>query len=344
MGRGSWQTRTLVALVAVLAASLCVIVSRPLTTLPWASVGVLAEPSSVSPACGAVRAVVPSSSNDTVHVAHAICGGYGRDGKGAHFYAFTVIKSALMARARSAAPDRRMHFHVVVDGSMANILRDRAALLVSHPGIADVLDYVANHTGGRVSLTLYADSDVEHAVTASVGATDAGAITLGLFRHCSTARLKLPFAPQLANASRLLYVDYDSVVLCDLALLWDTFDWGGGGALMAATTEMAHVGQPSMYRGMPAAFGAAGGLNAGVLFMHLDRMRAVGLPRIWAEMAAITRARGYEAPEFANVSKGPQHTTDGLPFGERVGGWVGCGGGCGVCCGRLSSPQRQNYR
>lgn len=305
------HTRIIVAAsAAVIAALLCAaIVARPLTTQqPWAAAGSIAAVAPASP-----TSVQHRAPDDVVHVAHAVCGGYGRDGRGAHFFHFVVIKSALMARARSAAPDRRFHFHVFIDGDMAGILKDKAALYRTHPGIADVIDYIANHTDGRVKLSLYESAEVERAVVAQVGADDAAAIGTGLFRYCSTARLKLPFVPALANASRLLYIDYDSVVLCDLALLWDGFEWPPG-ALMAATDEMAHRGQLSMYRNMAAAFGGIG-LNAGVLFLHLDRMRAVGLRRIYAEMAAITRAKGYEAPEHAG-HVGPLHTTDGLAFGE----------------------------
>lgn len=103
----------------------------------------------------------------------------------------------------------------------------------------------------------------------------------------------LPFVPALASVDKLFYLDADAVVLCDVALLWDSFAWPDG-ALMAATLEMAHSGQISMYQGMPAAFGGLG-LNSGTLLMHLERMRGVGLVRIWREMAEIAAREATRA-------------------------------------------------
>jgi hypothetical protein len=41
------------------------------------------------------------------------------------------------------------------------------------------------------------------------------------FKRCSPLRL---FAPFLIDAPRAIYIDYDSVVLCNLEMLWDVFD------------------------------------------------------------------------------------------------------------------------
>ena len=234
------------------------------------------------------------------------------DESGMNFYAWTVVKTQLMARARSASPERSIHFHIVVDSSMADLVADRPRLLRTHPGIADVVDYIRNNHTTNVQLSLYLISELEAIAGAQVG-QDLAAVA-GLFRPCSTARLMLPFVPALAAVDKLFYLDADAVVLCDVALLWDGFAWPDG-ALMAATLEMAHSGQISMYQGMPAAFGGLG-LNSGTLLMHLERMRGVGLVHIWREMAEIARAGGYKGLQLGD-KLGFAHQADGLAFGDQ---------------------------
>lgn len=82
------------------------------------------------------------------------------DESGMNFYAWTVVKTQLMARARSASPERSIHFHIVVDSSMADLVADRPRLLRTHPGIADVVDYIRNHTT-NVQLSLYLIRELE---------------------------------------------------------------------------------------------------------------------------------------------------------------------------------------
>ena len=292
----------------------------PCVSAPIKSSGAAAQlpPSST---CSGVTEKPPSNSasKDTdderpaVHIGHAICGTVGRDGAGMHFFGFTVVKSALQARARSASPRRRFHFHIVVDGGMHALLEDRERLASVYPGIVDVLDYVANYTDGRVRMSIYHVDTIDKAVVAAVGEASAGAISSQLFRACATARLKVPFLAEVAAADQLLWVDWDSVMLCDPANLVDYFQWPAD-ALIAAAEEMVHSGQVSMYQGMPAAFNSSG-INSGVLLMHLSRMRAVGLNRIWNEEAEIARAGGYAAPGLKE-RMGAIHGTDGLAFGK----------------------------
>ena len=277
-----------------------------------------ASPSTCSGVTGQKLAKPASIDTDderpVVHIGHAICGTVGRDGAGMHFYGFTVVKSALQARARSASPRRRFHFHIVVDGGMHALLEDRARLVRVYPGIVDVFDYVANFTDGRVQMSIYHVNDVDKAVSTAVGEALAGAISSRLFRPCATARLKVPFLQEVAAVGKLLWVDWDSVMLCDPANHVDFFEWPED-ALIAAAEEMAHSGQVSMYQGMPAAFNGSG-INSGVLLMHLSRMRAVGLNRIWNEEAEIARAGGYAAPGLKE-NAGASHSVDGLAFGDQ---------------------------
>ena len=258
---------------------------------------------------GSSRVPVPAvgEPTTTVHVALAACG------DGIRKLGLTVVKSILLARARSADPERRLHVHVIVEDSMKAAFSDfrrHAAFANAHPAVVDVLEYITNHTRGRVTLTFHSFflDELQRAVNSLTGPADAAKISNDLFRPCAAARLKLPYAPALAGVTRLLYVDTDAVALCDVAGLWDGFSWPAG-AMFAATTEPPHKASPSIYANKPSAFGGVG-LNSGVLFMHLEYMRAAGLAGIWREEAEIARSSGYKGQP-------PSWMENGLMWGDQ---------------------------
>ena len=248
---------------------------------------------------------------EEINVLHSMCAdSYGRDGKGDQFYGFTVIKSILLTRARGANPNRRMIFHVFIDRDMESLL-GRPTLHETHPALADVLLYIRNYTRGRVRLTFHPVEEAEAEAAAAIGMT-AGEIGPSLFRRCASMRLKAPYLAALMNVSKIIYIDWDSIVLCDISQLWD-FAWPQG-AMFAAADEAPFVGAPSLYRHLPKAFDS--GLNSGVLFMRLDRLRdpaVLGL--YWALISRIARDNGYR--KHVPVGAGTEHSRDGLAYGDQ---------------------------
>ena len=310
MSRSHW-----INVVAAALAGLTLLLVGRTGRLPWDALAVTAPGGTGNSSAGCTPhlnhtpAAAPSSDDagkaTTVHVALAACGpGFDRIG-------LTVVKSVLLARARSVDPERRLHVHVIVEDDMKRAFSDfrqHAAFVSAHPAVVDVLEYIADHTRGRVELTPHSLGELGRAVSNHVGPAAAANISDNLFKPCAAARLKLPYAHALANVPRLLYVDTDAVALCDIAQLWDGFAWPAR-ALFAATMEAPHRGAPSMYQNLPSAFGGAG-LNSGVLFFHLERMRAAGLSNVWREAAAVAQSTGY-------AGAAPYWKNNGLYFGDQ---------------------------
>ena len=252
----------------------------------------------------------------TIHTFHAVCG----DGMGETFSGYTVIKSMLQARARGAQPTRQLHVHLAVDAKQAALLAS-ATLAMTHPAIADVLGYIRGPANASVTLTLHRVEDMGAAVDDAIGAGAAAVLdSIPEFRHCSSVRLKAPFLPALRSVDRLAYIDYDAVVLCDLAGLWRQFDDWPDATVFAATEEAPHAGFPSAYRPLhppgapklPTAY--ASGMNAGVLLLRLDRLRPQ-VKAYWAEVARIVAASGYRG--HPAVQAGTSHARNGLAYGEE---------------------------
>ena len=260
------------------------------------------------------RSLAAAVDAEEIHTFHTICG----DGKSPIFGGYTVVKSLLQARARSADPRRRVHIHLGVDAAQAALLAS-PTLAETHPAIADVLAYVA--TDGRVRLSVHTAASIQADMVAAVGAVAADAADVELlFRPCVTMRLKLPFLAALEGVDKLLFIDYDAVVLCDLGLLWDGFASWPAGAAIGAAEEAAHAGFPSHYRPLyprgaaklPTAY--ASGMNAGVLALRLDRLRAVR-DEYWGLVGGIAAQGGYAAPGYP-VLPGSPHAKRRLAYSE----------------------------
>jgi hypothetical protein len=143
------------------------------------------------------------------------------------------------------------------------------------------------------------------ALDAAMGEVDASKrINDNGFKFCSPLRLKSPFALG-RDVKRLIYLDIDTIVLCDLEQLWETFDtWAegvwfsvGSGSpkkdfLLDEMNQDKHLHRSPEF--------AVGGMNAGVLLISLERMRSEpgGLADYWNEVVRIVSEKGHKAPRF----------------------------------------------
>lgn len=187
--------------------------------------------------------------------------------------------------------------------------------------IADVLAYVANRTRGRVRLHFYdVEADVLGATASAVGGAASAAVDNGLFKACSTVRLRLPFVRgALAAAPGVLYVDFDAVALCDLEAMWEEELRGRLGAaapaFIAVSEEAPHGGYPTAYRPDPPGGRRhptkfESGLNAGVAAFDLGRWRATA-SEYWREVVDIVTSGGYDAFNLT------VHGKHGLNYGDQ---------------------------
>jgi hypothetical protein len=115
---------------------------------------------------------------------------------------------------------------------------------------------------------------------------DVGAEALNMFRPCSGVRLFVPLLLRAAT-QRFLYLDYDTVTLCDIRRLAAQFGAFAPGAALGLAREDPTGGAlwDSWYtsRGLPTAI--PGGLNAGVLLADIGALR-----REFGSLAAYLRA------------------------------------------------------
>jgi hypothetical protein len=142
-----------------------------------------------------------------------------------------------------------------------------------------------------------------------------------IFKNCAASRLKLPFLLG-ARVERLLYLDWDSVAMCDLTRLWDTqwarFAHDAPDAVLGfAPADPSGVSERDTYRvwDQPR-HPTLGSINSGMMLMHVARLAArdfAGARAFWAACAGILRSR-------ANITGGPQDywaLTRAFPLGDQ---------------------------
>ena len=254
---------------------------------------------------------------EPIHIFHAICG----TSIPAHdmdWHGLTIVKTILMARATGASKNRRYHFHIATDPHFMRMLSNPI-----RTDFADVMEYAMNRTDGRVKISFYdVEKDIQAPTASAVGTDAAALVDNKLFKQCSTIRMKLPFiGGPLASVDRLLYIDFDSIVKCDLETMWEEElgnDWTEqqifsfseeGPHPMYPTSYSNYPADPKTYRKFPSAY--LTGFNAGIFAMRLDRWRAVK-QQYWAEVADIVKKEGYK--EFNMTVDGKT----GLTYGDQV--------------------------
>ena len=256
---------------------------------------------------------------EPIHIFHTVCA-WGVDPNDYGFHGLLAMKSILMARASGASKRRRYHFHVAVDAHM----RDAIANPTEWKEIADVLGYAANHTDHRVEVSWYPVEDVQADAVAAVGSASAAAVPLNLFKDCSALRLKLPFmsALGLAGVDRLLYIDFDAVVKCDIEMMWEETlgdDWQPGQLIAVAeegphpmynTVYLRNAAWPAERKKLATSAQFATGFNAGIMAIRLDHWRAV-LDTYWPVVVDIVLAKGFLKWNESS------HNGEGLYFGDN---------------------------
>ena len=172
---------------------------------------------------------------------------------------------------------------------------DVRALVQRHPQRYSVRFIVADQLAALVSAALAEEGGGGGGDGAQLDVSDEA---LNMFRPCSGVRLFMPLVLG-ALTQRFVYLDYDTVTLCDIRRLAAQFDaFGEGGALgLAREDPTGGALWDSWYasRGLPTA--VPGGLNAGVLLVHIGALRREfgSLTGYLRAVLGIVRARGYAA-------------------------------------------------
>jgi hypothetical protein len=126
-----------------------------------------------------------------------------------------------------------------------------------------------------VRVTLHHIDELDAAAD-SFGVHEPRKVPHTIFKRCAGTRLKLPFLLARLGLEKAIYVDWDTVVLCDLSLLWAEFakfDVRGGAALAFAQTDPSGVSNLDHYRewNQPR-HPTAGSINSGVMLVHVGQL------------------------------------------------------------------------
>jgi hypothetical protein len=143
-----------------------------------------------------------------------------------------------------------------------------------------------------------------------------------LFRKCSGGRLQL--MRQLQDVPRVLYIDWDTVVLCDLASRWDALFDGmaasDAGFAMAPEGLISSSGDRSSWylrHGLPT--GIPGGYNAGVVAIRPayfnQRAHGLTMDALFDEFAGIAASGGYRSSPLLRSLYTGNYT---LELGDQV--------------------------
>ena len=206
-----------------------------------------------------------TSGDDYVHIAIACClAGTNSDGQQL-ILTQTFLKSLLTFNPAS------MHLHVFLSANHSQPVIDMINAFLSIPSVNFLVNYY-NATMPDVSVVVR-DGRIK-VKTVKLSA---------LFKPCSAQRLFLPYAlPQL---DRVLYMDTDTIVLGDVGKIWQDFARFSSVQLYGMSFIAKHRGfydrrpyyQP--YKGLT-------GHNAGVMLMHLQRMRDINWQNLTLQIIA----------------------------------------------------------
>ena len=176
------------------------------------------------------------------------------------------LKSLLIARA-NAQPRRRYVLHVLSNDRRDVVLRTSQLHW-------DVARYAAADPGG-LELRFYNLRDLDASVAAFGG--DGQLFPDTAFKVCAASRLKLPFALG-RDVDRLIYLDWDTVLLCDLSRLWEELRRFSPRELFGfALNDPTGLSTKDAYRGSSAiATPPRGGVSSGVMLLNVAALRADG--------------------------------------------------------------------
>ena len=252
-----------------------------------------------------------------IELFYSVCGGpAGTPESEYDYFGLLSLKSLLMARAQSAnndlpgwpRPRRRFRVHVMTDivlprsekeaaNSTANGGTDASSGIVDNKRL-----FGFTEVNREVEMALRHEPDIEvrfhdiqllESAAQRFGARQAGLVPQTFFKACAASRLKLPFLMREWGVQRALYLDYDTVLQCDLSQLWAEFDGFEAGRQFfgfAAVDPRPLRAQPGTSNGKDSyrlwnvsRHPTIGGINSGVMLLDVA---ALPLAEYWDEVLA----------------------------------------------------------
>lgn len=248
---------------------------------------------------------------DPIHIVYTLCGNPNEVEK--DHYGLLGVKSLLMAKANNEGERRHYIFHI-----LTNVVEEEL-FNTTYLNWEVYRAMVKEARAGLITFHVYHIDDLDKAVQATLGPTVNPNLMVPhhIFKNCAASRLKLPFLLG-GVVERVIYLDWDSVCMCDLTRLWDEWDrFSPTATLGFANADPSQVSERDTYRewNMPRHM-TLGSINSGVMLMHIGRLHAAGQKgtrAFWASAAGIIRSR-------ANITGGPQDywdLTKAFPLGDQ---------------------------
>ena len=240
-------------------------------------------------------------SADTVHIVTSWCSVSASDP------AMASLKSILLADAQHGAPEGSpLAFHIFTDAATTRAWRR------SDPMFLEVRAILARHPA-RYSVRMLCVDDLDDLARAGFEAEAAGAPAVAALPEltravqaavsfdstrfrCAAARLLSPLV--LRDLQRYIYLDYDTVTLCDIRRLQAVFASFPSAAALGLGSEFP---SPAVRGGYYSVYsiptGVPNGVNSGVILFDLPRLRrAFGSLLAYTTALAAIIAEGTYAP------------------------------------------------
>ena len=211
------------------------------------------------------------SDPDPIHIAITLCGNPNEVEQ--DHYGLLVVKSILMSKAHSPGAERHYVFHILINISEEELFNTTRLNYETYRAMR------RQQAAGLISFHVYHITQLDRAVQAALGPTNPNlAVPHHIFKNCAASRIKLPFLLG-GLVDRVLYLDWDSVALCDLVRLWDMWKSPRVTQHPNAIIGFAHndpsgVSDRDTYRIWNLTRPPQGSINSGVMLMHLGRMHA----------------------------------------------------------------------
>lgn len=261
------------------------------------------------------QALVPTVGSSALNIIVVACGN--PDPNSSEYFGLLNIKSLLMARAASpSASRRRYNFFLITN------LENEEFLNVSQVNF-DVIRFI--DADPLLTYTLISLSEVDQ-ISESAGATNSPPALNEVFKLCAGVRLKFPyfFPVKFPQIQRAIYLDWDTIVTCDLLTLWDKGreGWPDTALMSLAKNDPTGLSMKDSYRtpgpneetyGRHFPHPLIGGVSSGVIVWDFDSFTLPKRTEWWELTLKIVNARVGKIDKVADY----WILTNAFPLGDQ---------------------------
>ena len=232
---------------------------------------------------------------DPIHIVYTVCGNPNEIER--DLFGLLNLKSLLMAKEHNAGSERHYHFHIITN------VPEQELFNTTRLNYEVWRKLVKEGITGHSSFSVIQIKELDDAVVRVLGVDRPNLeVPHHIFKNCAASRVKLPFLLG-GKVDRILYMDWDTVAMCDLTGLWEQWAHFSKEQILGfARFDPSGVSPRDIYREWKLDSPADGAVNSGVMLMHIGKMHADNF-RVarewWAGNAAIIRSRANVTGDLA---------------------------------------------